>query len=74
RLKDVDFGDEEEYAVVGSAEADPTTNKISNESPIGKAVLGQKKGTIIEVNAPAGVLHFQILDISNATSHLSACS
>lgn len=74
RLKDVDFGDEEEYAIVGSAEADPNTNKISNESPVGKAVLGQKKGIIMNVNTPAGVLHFQILNISNATSHLSACT
>ena len=63
RLKDVDFGDEEEYSIVGSAEADPGTNKISNESPVGKAVLGLPKGAVVEVNAPAGVLHYQILNI-----------
>jgi transcription elongation factor GreA len=62
-LKDKDFGEEEEYAIVGSAEADPGTNKISNESPVGKAVLGQAKGTIVEVNVPAGVLHYEIIDI-----------
>lgn len=63
RLKDVDFGDEEEYSIVGSAEADPGSNKISNESPVGKAVLGLPKGAVVEVNAPAGVLHYQILNI-----------
>ncbi|WP_206811404.1 transcription elongation factor GreA [Paradesulfitobacterium ferrireducens] len=62
-LKDIDYGDEEEYTIVGSAEADPGTNKISNESPVGKAVLGQAKGTVVEVNVPAGVLHYQIVDI-----------
>lgn len=62
-LKDVDYGDEEEYTIVGSAEADPGTNKISNESPVGKAVLGQPKGATVEVTVPAGVLHYQILDI-----------
>jgi len=63
RLKDMDFGDEEEYFIVGSAEADPGTNKISNESPVGKAVLGQAKGAVVEVNVPAGILHYQILNI-----------
>ena len=63
RLKDMDFGDEEEYFIVGSAEADPGTNKISNESPVGTAVLGQAKGTVVEVNVPEGLLHYQILSI-----------
>ncbi|AFQ43261.1 transcription elongation factor GreA [Desulfosporosinus meridiei] len=63
RLKDLEFGDEEEYFIVGSAEADPGTNKISNESPVGKAVLGQTKGSVVEVNVPAGVIRYQILDI-----------
>lgn len=62
-LKDMDFGDEEEYTIVGSAEADPGTNKISNESPVGKAVLGQAKGTVVEVTVPAGVLRYKIVDI-----------
>lgn len=62
-LKDVDYGDQEEYTIVGSAEADPGTNKISNESPVGKAVLGQAKGNTVEVTVPAGVLHYQIVDI-----------
>ena len=63
RLKDMDFGDEEEYFIVGSAEADPGTNKISNESPVGTAVLGEAKGTVVEVNVPEGLLHYQILSI-----------
>lgn len=62
-LKDKEFGDEEEYTIVGSAEADPGSNKISNESPVGKAVLGQPKGTVVEINVPAGILHFEIMDI-----------
>jgi len=62
-LKDLDFGEEEQYTIVGSAEADPGTNKISNESPVGKAVLGQKKGAIVEVEVPAGTLKYEIVDI-----------
>ena len=63
RLKDMKFGDEEEYFIVGSAEADPFVNKISNESPVGKATLGQIKGAVIEVDVPAGLLCYQILSI-----------
>ncbi len=62
-LKDMEYGDEEEYTIVGSAEADPTVNKISNESPVGKAVLGQQKGNVVEVNVPAGILRYEIVDI-----------
>lgn len=62
-LKDMEFGDEEEYTIVGSAEADPAVNKISNESPVGNAVLGHPKGSIVEVNVPAGTLRYEIMDI-----------
>lgn len=62
-LKDLEYGDEFEYAIVGSIEADPSAFKISNESPVGKAILGQPKGSIVEVNVPAGVLKYQIIDI-----------
>lgn len=62
-LKDIEFGDEEEYTIVGSAEADPAVNKISNESPVGKAVLGHQKGSVVEVNVPAGILRYEVLDI-----------
>lgn len=62
-LKDLEYDDELEYILVGSMEADPAENKISNESPVGKAILGQRIGTIVEVNVPAGILKYQILDI-----------
>lgn len=62
-LKDLEFGDELEYTIVGSAEADPTEAKISNESPVGEAILGQKVGSIVEVNVPAGVLKYEILGL-----------
>ncbi|MGB9793035.1 MAG: transcription elongation factor GreA [Thermacetogeniaceae bacterium] len=62
-LKDLEYGDEIEYTIVGSAEADPAANKISNESPVGKAILGKKVGEVVEVKVPAGVLKYQILNI-----------
>jgi transcription elongation factor GreA len=62
-LKDLEYGDEVEYTIVGSVEADPGAHKISNESPVGKAILGQRKGSIVEVSVPAGLLRYQILDI-----------
>jgi transcription elongation factor GreA len=62
-LKDLEFGDELEYTLVGSAEADPTELKISNESPVGQAILGQKVGSVVEVNVPAGILKYEILNI-----------
>ncbi|MDS1030975.1 transcription elongation factor GreA [Bacillota bacterium LX-D] len=62
-IKDLEYGDELEYVIVGSMEADPANFKISNESPVGKAILGQKIGTTVEVNVPAGVLKYKILDI-----------
>ncbi|NLT96141.1 MAG: transcription elongation factor GreA [Clostridia bacterium] len=63
-VKDIEFDEVLEYKIVGSAEADPLKNLISNESPVGRALLGQKIGSIIEVDAPAGKLKFEILDIS----------
>ncbi|WP_066634372.1 transcription elongation factor GreA [Desulfolucanica intricata] len=62
-LKDLEFGDEFEYTIVGSIEADPGANKISNESPVGKAILGQPKGSVVEVTVPAGILKYEIVDI-----------
>lgn len=63
KVKDLEFGDVLEYLIVGSAEADPIENKISNESPVGRALLGKKKGDVIDVNVPAGVLQFKVLEI-----------
>ncbi|BAF58443.1 MAG: transcription elongation factor GreA [Pelotomaculum sp.] len=62
-LKDLECGDEYKYTIVGSAEADPGANKISNESPVGRAILGQPKGSVVEVTVPAGQLKYQIIDI-----------
>ena len=64
KVLDMEFDEKIEYTIVGSAEADPMNFKISNESPIGKALLGAKKGSTVEVNAPAGVIKYQILSIT----------
>lgn len=63
RLRDVEFNEEVEYTIVGSAEADPGSNKISNESPVGRALLGQPVGSMVDVSVPAGTLQFEILNI-----------
>ena len=64
KLLDVEFEEEEEYTIVGSSEADPSQNRLSYESPVGKALLGKKVGEIVEVEVPAGTIQFKILDIT----------
>ena len=64
KILDMEYNDELEYTIVGSTEVDLTQNKISNESPIGKALIGAKKNQIVEVNAPAGVIKYKVLKIS----------
>jgi transcription elongation factor GreA len=66
RLKDVDANQTVEYTIVGSAEANPSEQKLSNESPVGKAIIGKKKGETVEVSAPRGSLKYKILDIKAA--------
>jgi transcription elongation factor GreA len=66
KVKYVDDGETDEYQIVGSAEADPSNNRLSNESPVGKAVLGHKKGDVVEVAAPAGSIKLQIVSIKAA--------
>jgi transcription elongation factor GreA len=66
KLRDVEAKKTVEYHIVGSAEANPAENKLSNESPVGKAILGHKKGEVVEVAAPRGALKFKILDIKAA--------
>ena len=51
------------YTIVGTAESDPDKNKISNESPVGKAILGKKRGDVVDVSVPDGLIRFQIMDI-----------
>ena len=62
-LEDEEFGETETYMIVGSMEADPDEAKISNESPLGAAIIGQKAGTVVDVHAPAGVLKYKIVEI-----------
>lgn len=62
-LRDLEFGETVEYIIVGTAESDPFNNKISNESPVGKAILGKKKGSIVDVTVPAGTIQYEIVDI-----------
>jgi transcription elongation factor GreA len=64
KVKDLEFGDIMEYTIVGSAESDPLQNKISNESPVGIALLGKSKGSIVDVNVPAGTIRYEILEIN----------
>ncbi len=66
RLRDVAANKTFEYQIVGSAEANPADNKLSNESPVGKAIMGRKKGEVVEVVAPRGSLKFKILEIKAA--------
>ncbi len=62
-LKDLEYDEQLEYTIVGSVEADPANSKISNESPVGKAIIGKPKGMVVEVNVPAGLLKYEIVDI-----------
>ena len=65
-IKDLEFDEELEYKIVGSTEANSLKGKISNESPVGKALIGAKKGEIVEVETPAGVLRYEVLEIQRA--------
>lgn len=62
-LEDLELHEKMTYTIVGSMEADPTQDKISNESPVGGAILGQAIGAIVDVKAPAGTLKYKIIDI-----------
>lgn len=64
KIRDLEFDDVEEFQIVGSTESDPDNGKISSESPVGKSALNKKVGDVFEVEAPAGILKFEILEIS----------
>jgi len=66
KVKDIEFDEINEYRLVGTVEADPMNNRISNESPVGRALLGHKAGEIIDVEVPAGIIKLEILEISKA--------
>lgn len=63
KVNDMDFEEEVEYTIVGSAEADPYQGRISNESPVGRALLGKTIGEVVDVQVPDGVAKFKILEI-----------
>ena len=66
RLRDIEAKQTFEYRIVGSAEANPAEQKLSNESPVGKAIMGHKKGETVEVETPRGSLKYKILEIKAA--------
>lgn len=66
KLYDEDFDEEITYSIVGSNQADPLEQKISDQSPIGRALMGKKAGDKVTVTAPAGELHFKVLEVARA--------
>ncbi len=63
-LHDIEFDEDLEYKIVGSTEADPDEGKLSDESPLGKALLGKGEGETVDVDAPMGIIQYKILKIS----------
>ncbi len=64
KIRDLELDEIEELQIVGSTESDPDNNKISDESPIGKAALNKKVGDVFEVEVPVGIIKFEVLEIS----------
>lgn len=64
KVLDMEFDEEESYTIVGSTEVDLSQNKISNESPIGSALMGAKKGQVVEAQAPVGTIKYKIMSIT----------
>ena len=63
-VSDIEFDEQMEYTIVGSAEADPYRGRISNESPVGSALLGRKSGDIVDVQVPDGIIKYEIMSIA----------
>ena len=63
RIKDQKTGKQSKYTIVGITDADPFTGKISNESPVGKALLGRAKGEVVEIETESGILVYKIMEI-----------
>lgn len=57
--------EEEEYKIVGTVEADPMNNRISNESPVGKAIIGHKAGDIVDIEVPTGIVQYEIVKVDH---------
>ena len=66
RVKDLELGEEMEYKIVGSSEANSLEGKISNESPVGKALIGAKKDQTVEVETQAGIFKYKVLGIERS--------
>ena len=64
-LHDIEFDEDIEYVIVGSSEADSLNNKISNESPLGAALIGKKKGDTVKVEAPVGEIEYTVVSVKN---------
>lgn len=67
KLLDMDLNEEEEYRIVGSTEADPLSGSISDECPVGAAVMGKQVGDVIAIEAPGGVINYKIVEISRSS-------
>lgn len=67
KLLDVDLNEEEEYRIVGPTEANPLEGSISDECPVGKAVMGKQVGDVIEIEAPGGIINYKIVEISRSS-------
>ena len=65
-VKDQKSGDSQKFQIVGSTEANPAENKLSNESPVGKAIMGHKKGDVVEAPTPRGAKKFKIMEVKAA--------
>jgi transcription elongation factor GreA len=74
RVRDADSGRTTEYELVGSIEADPDRRKLSAESPVGRALLGRRAGTVVDVEAPRGTMRIEILDVRGPAFGLRAAA
>ncbi len=63
KIKDLEYDEVEDYSIVGSTEADPYENKISNESPVGTALIGKKVGDVVKIQVPDGTIRYEVLEI-----------
>ena len=67
KLLDVEYDEEMEFYIVGSTEANSLQNKISNESPVGQALMGKKAGDVVDVETQAGVIQYKVLEIQRVS-------
>jgi transcription elongation factor GreA len=63
KIRDIEYGDQETYTLVGSTEVDPDNGRISDRSPLGRALMGRRKGDRVEAQAPGGIIEYEIVAI-----------